>query len=241
MITALANPARFMAVSAWATPLAALAATALLAIGLAWGLWFSPADYQQGETVRIMYVHVPSAWWSLGVYAVLAGASLAALVWGHALADAAAHEAARIGAAYAGLCLITGSFWGRPTWGTWWEWDARLTSMLLLFLTYLGYLSLRAAIDDPQRGARLGAILAIAGSVNLPIIHYSVEWWSTLHQGASVLRQGGSAIHPEMLGPLLTMSAAYGAAFVALLLAGVRAQVRERHAAAEQARQARAA
>ncbi len=240
MISRFANPQRFMALSAWLMPTLATLAVLLFAIGVPWGLFYSPADYQQGESVRIMYIHVPSAWWSMGVYAFLAGASLTYLVWRHVIADVAARAAAPIGAAYAGLCLFTGSLWGRPTWGTWWEWDARLTSMLILFLTYLGYIALRAAIDEEERGARLGAVLALAGAVNLPIVHYSVEWWSTLHQPASILREGGASIHPSMLGPLLTMAGAFAALFGALLMANMRADIYARRVAAALLRKARA-
>jgi heme exporter protein C len=240
MIQALANPERFLAFSRIAAPLAAVLALALFAIGLPWGLLFSPADYQQGETVRIMYVHVPAAWWALGVYAFMAAASFTSLVWRHVLADVAARSAAPIGAAYAALCLVTGSLWGAPTWGTWWVWDARLTSMLILFLVYLGYLALLAAIEDQEKGGRLAAVLCLAGLVNLPIVHFSVEWWSTLHQGASVFRAEGPSLHPTMLGPLLLMAGAYAAAFAALLLANMRAEIFRRRAEAAAARRAHA-
>src|SRR5512145_2793697 len=165
MIQALANPARFLAFSSWATPLAASLALALFALGLPWGLLFAPADYQQGETVRIMFVHVPAAWWSLGIYAFMGAASFVSLVWRHALADVAARAAAPIGATFAAVCLITGSLWGAPTWGTWWEWDGRLTSMLALFIIYLGYIALWSAIEDEEKAARLAAILCLVGLV----------------------------------------------------------------------------
>jgi heme exporter protein C len=228
MLSYLANPARFMGFSAWAAPLFLALALALFAVGLPWGLVFSPADYQQGETVRIMYVHVPAAWWSMGIYAFMAVASFVSIVWRHALADVAARAAAPIGATFAGLCLVTGSLWGAPTWGTWWEWDGRMTSMLALFVTYLGYLALWSAIEDEEKAARLAAILCLAGAINLPIVHFSVEWWSTLHQPASIMRSGGSAIHPAMLGPLLTMAGAYASLFAALLLLNMRAAIHRR-------------
>ena len=228
MLSTLANPARFMDFSAWAAPIFGVLAAALFAVGLPWGLLYSPADYQQGETVRIMYVHVPAAWWSLGIYAFMGGASFVGLVWRHALADVAARAAAPIGATFAGLCLVTGSLWGAPTWGTWWEWDGRLTSMLILFVIYLGYIALWSAIDDEEKAARLAAILCLVGLVNLPIIKFSVEWWSTLHQPASVLRAEGSAVHPAMLGPLLTMAGAYAALFGALLMVNMRAAIHRR-------------
>jgi len=228
MFAAFANPARFMSLSAWLTPVLGAIAFILFAVGLPWALAYSPADYQQGETVRIMYVHVPAAWWALAIYAFMGGASLIYFVWRHALADVAARAAAPIGAVFAGLCLITGSLWGAPTWGTWWEWDGRLTSMLVLFVIYLGYMALRSAIEDEERSARLGAILCMVGLINLPIVHFSVVWWSTLHQPASIFRPGGSAIDPSMLGPLLTMAFAYLALFGALLLMNMRAAILRR-------------
>ena len=240
MISTFANPARFMGISAWAAPLFGWLAAILLTLGAAWGLYASPADYQQGETVRIMYVHVPAAWWSLGIYAFMGVASFVSLVWRHALADVAARAAAPIGAAFAGLCLITGALWGAPTWGTWWEWDGRLTSMLVLFVIYLGYLALWAAVEDEDKAAKLAAILCLAGLVNLPIIHFSVDWWSTLHQRASVLRAGGPSIHADMLRPLLTMAGAYAALFAALLLTNMRASINRRRVEAALLRGARA-
>jgi heme exporter protein C len=236
-----ANPARFMRLSVWLMPTLGLLAIVLFAIGAPWGLLFSPADFRQGESVRIMYVHVPAAWWAMGIYVFMGGASLVGIVWRHVLADVAAKAAAPIGAAYAALCLITGSFWGAPTWGTWWEWDARLTSMLVLFLTYVGYLALWAAVEDEVKAARLAAILCLAGLVNIPIVHFSVTWWKSLHQDASVFRAGGPAIAPEMLRPLCVMAGAYLAAFGALLLAGMRAEIYRRGALAAANRRARTA
>lgn len=239
MLNYLSNPQRFMAFSAWAAPILAIAAAVLFAIAAPWGLAYSPADYQQGETVRIMYVHVPAAWWSLGIYAFMGVASLIGIVWRHALADVAARAAAPVGAVFAGVCLITGSLWGAPTWGTWWEWDGRLTSMLVLFVTYLGYIALWAAVEDEEKAARLAAILCLAGLINLPIVKFSVDWWSTLHQQSSILRTGGSSIHPTMMGPLFTMAAAYGALFGALTLMNMRAAVFRRRVEAAQLREAR--
>lgn len=236
MLTYLANPARFMAFSAWAAPLCLGVAVVLFAIGLPWGLIYSPPDYQQGETVRIMYVHVPTAWWSLGIYAFMGVASFVGLVWRHALADVAARAAAPIGAAFAGLCLVTGSLWGAPTWGTWWEWDGRLTSMLVLFVIYLGYLALWGAIEDEDKAARLAGILCLAGLVNLPVVHFSVDWWSTLHQPSSILREGGSAIHPRMMGPLFTMAAAFFFLFAALVQMNMRAAIYRRRVEAAELR-----
>ncbi|HRK63408.1 MAG TPA: heme ABC transporter permease [Terricaulis sp.] len=236
MLTYLSNPARFMGFSAWAAPLFLGAAFVLFAVGAPWGLFYSPADYQQGETVRIMYVHVPAAWWSLGVYAFMGVASFVGLVWRHALADVAARAAAPIGAVFAGLCLVTGSLWGAPTWGTWWEWDGRMTSMLVLFITYLGYIALWASIEDEEKAARLAAILCLAGLVNLPIVKFSVDWWSTLHQPASILRSGGSAIHPSMMGPLFTMAGAYLCLFAGLTLTNMRAAIQRRRVEAARQR-----
>jgi heme exporter protein C len=236
-----ANPDRFMRLSAWGLPLAAALAVAAFAIGAPWALFQSPADFRQGEAVRIMYIHVPAAWWALGIYVFMGVASFTGLVWKHALADVAARAAAPIGAAYAALCLVTGSFWGATTWGTWWEWDARLTSMLVLFLTYVGYLALWAAIEDETRAAKLAALLCLGGLLNIPIVHFSVDWWNSLHQTASILRKGGSAMDASMMQPLLVMAIAFLAAFVALLFAGMRAHVYRRRALAASLRRARAA
>lgn len=228
-----------MQFSAWLTPALAVAACALFGIGLPWALIMSPQDYQMGETVRIMYVHVPAAWWALGLYAAMGVASFVSLVWRHALADVAARAMAPVGAVMAAVCLITGSIWGHPTWGTWWEWDARLTSMLVLFLTYLGYLALWASIDDEVRAGKLAAVLCLVGLINLPIVRFSVDWWYTLHQPASVLRMGGSAIDPTMLNPLLVMAAAFAAAAGALSLLGMRTHIHRRQAEAAEQRIAR--
>lgn len=240
MLSYLANPARFMGFSAWAAPLFLGLAGVLFAIGLPWGLFSSPADYQQGETVRIMYVHVPAAWWSLGIYAFMAAASFVSVVWRHALADVAARAAAPIGATFAGLCLVTGSLWGARTWGTWWEWDGRMTSMLVLFVIYLGYIALWSAIEDEEKAARLAAIICLAGVINLPIVKFSVDWWSTLHQPASISRLGASAIHSSMMGPLMTMAGAYLSLFAALLLMNMRAAIHRRRVEAARLREAQA-
>jgi heme exporter protein C len=206
------------------------------------GLWLgftAPEDYQQGDTVRIMFIHVPAAWMSMFVYACLAGASFLSLVFRHALADAAAKAAAPLGAAFTFLALVTGSLWGRPMWGAWWVWDARMTSVLVLFLFYLAYMALRASLDDEVKAARAAAILALVGAVNLPIVKFSVDWWNTLHQGASVFRKGGPAMTSEFLWPLLLMGLAYTAAFGSLWLVGIRAQVWRRRAEAAALRAAR--
>jgi heme exporter protein C len=235
----LSNPERFMAFSRWAAPLLGAIATALALSGL-WLGFTAPEDYQQGDTVRIMFIHIPAAWMSMFVYACLAGASFLALVFRHVLADAAAQAAAPLGAAFTALALITGSLWGRPMWGAWWVWDARLTSVLVLFLFYLAYMALRGAIDDEAKGARAGAILALVGAVNLPVIHWSVTWWNTLHQGTTVFAKGGSKMSPEFLAPVLLMGLAYMAAFGALWLVRIRGEVWRRRAEAALSRLARA-
>lgn len=230
-----ANPARFMALSRWLLPVCVVLALVLFAVGIPWGLIYSPAEKYQGETVRIMYVHVPAAWWSLGIYAFMGAASFVSIVWRHVLADVAARAAAPVGATFAAICLVTGSFWGAPTWGTWWEWDGRLTSMLVLFILYLGYMALWSAIEDEERAARLAAILCMVGLVNLPIIKFSVDWWSTLHQPASI-GLSGSSIDASMLGPLFTMAGAFLFLFAALMLANMRAAIYRRRVVAAQLR-----
>jgi heme exporter protein C len=192
----------------------------------------APPDYQQGDTVRIMYVHVPAAWMALSVYLFVAVASAVGLVWRHPLAEVAARASAPIGAAFTFVCLATGSLWGRPMWGAWWVWDARLTSVLILFFLYLGYIALANAFDDPSRGGRAAAVLALVGVVNLPIIKFSVDWWNTLHQPASVLRLGGPSIDASMLIPLLVMASGFALLFGWLLLLRMRTALNERKARA---------
>ncbi|MEE8187921.1 MAG: heme ABC transporter permease, partial [Kiloniellales bacterium] len=201
-----ANPGRFVRLADALLPWCAGAATLSIALGLYLGLFVAPPDYQQGESVRIMYVHVPSAWMGLFIYIVIAAASAVALIWRHPLADLVAKASSPLGAAFTFLALVTGSLWGKPMWGTWWVWDARLTSVLVLFFLYLGHMALLNAFEDPLRGIRSAAVLALVGFINVPIIHFSVEWWSTLHQPSSVLRMSGPAIHPSMLWPLLAMA-----------------------------------
>ena len=188
-----------------------------LLLGLGFGLVGSPDDYQQGSTVRIMYVHVPSAWLAMFTYALMAGFSFGYLVWRNPLAYYMARAAAPIGAMFTLICLVTGSIWGYPTWGTWWVWDARLTSMLILFFLYLGYMALDDAFVDAEREAKSSSILAVIGAINLPIIKYSVEWWNTLHQPASVFRIDGPTIDGSMLFPLMLMAIAWFALFYVLL------------------------
>jgi heme exporter protein C len=188
-----------------------------LFLGLIFGLIFSPEDYQQGSTVRIMYVHVPSAWMAMAAYALMACFSFGYLVWRNPLAYYVARAAAPIGAIFTAICLITGSIWGFPTWGTWWVWDARLTSMLILLFLYLGYMALDDAFVDAEREAKSSSILAVIGAINLPIIKYSVEWWNTLHQPASIMRLDGPTIDGSMLLPLGLMAIAWMAFFYVVL------------------------
>jgi heme exporter protein C len=223
-----ANPARFRRLSAAILPWSTGATLVLLAAGLYLALFASPADYQQGETVRIMYVHVPAAWMALFVYVSMAAAAAAGFVWRHPLADLFAKAAAPVGAGFTAVCLVTGSLWGEPMWGTWWVWDARLTSVLVLFFLYLGYMALVNAFDDPTRGTRAGAILLLVGAVNVPVIKFSVDWWNTLHQPASVVRLGGPTIDPSMLWPLLVMALAFKAYFVTVVLLRLRSEVAQR-------------
>ncbi|MBV9995961.1 MAG: cytochrome c biogenesis protein CcsA [Caulobacteraceae bacterium] len=237
MLTALANPHRFMAFSRWAAPLLGAAAAAFLAAGLWLGL-AAPEDYQQGTTVRIMFVHVPAAWAAMAAYACLGGASFFALVFRHALADAAAAAAAPLGAGFTLMALVTGSLWGRPMWGAWWVWDARLTSVLVLFLLFVAYIALRSAIDDEVKAGRAAAILALVGLINLPVIKFSVDWWNSLHQGESIFRAGGPTIAAVFLIPLVLMGAGYLLAFGALWMERTRAEVWRRRSQALAARAA---
>jgi heme exporter protein C len=220
-----ANPARFTRIADRVLPWAIGATVVFIGIGLWLALVQSPADYQQGETVRIMYVHVPSAWLAMLIYVCVAAASAIGLIWRHPLADVIARAASPIGACFTFIALVTGSLWGKPMWGTWWVWDARLTSVLILLFLYLGHMALLRAFDDPGRGARAAAILALVGAVNIPIIKFSVDWWSTLHQPASVLRMDGPAIDPAMLMPLFMMAIGFTVFFVVVLLIRVKAEL----------------
>jgi heme exporter protein C len=221
----LANPTRFLAFSARALPwLWGVSLVGLIA-GLYLSFFVAPPDYLQGEMVRIMFIHVPFAWLAMACYGVMAVASLGTLVWRHPLADVAAKSAAPIGAAFTFLALVTGSLWGRPTWGAWWVWDARLTSMLILFLVYLGLIALWQAVEDPGKAARAAAILTLVGTINLPIIKFSVDWWNSQHQGESIFRAGGSTIYPTMLWPLFEMVLAMSVLFAALLLMAMRNEI----------------
>ncbi|MDA0219641.1 MAG: heme ABC transporter permease [Proteobacteria bacterium] len=221
----LASPARFQRIANAVLPWVSVLAAVLLGVGIVWGLVFSPPDYQQGDTVRVMYIHVPAAWMATFCYAVMALLSASFLIWKHQLADLAARAASPIGACFTAIALITGALWGKPTWGTWWVWDARLTSVLVLFFLYLGHMALSAAFDDRERGGRAAAILACVGAINLPIIKYSVEWWNTLHQGASVFRMDGPTIDNSMLWPLLLTVLGFNMLFVVLLLVRIKSEL----------------
>ena len=236
----LANPDRFLRFTRPLTPVVWGLAVVLLAVA-SWLSFAVPEDFRQGDTVRIMFVHVPAASLGLGAYAALGVSSFFALVFRHALADAAARAAALPGAAFTALALVTGSLWGQPMWGTWWVWDARLTSVLVLFLFYLGYMALRASIDDEQKAARAAAVLGLVGLINLPIVKFSVDWWNTLHQPASFLTPGSSGLDPVYVPAFLTMLAAYGVVFGALWLTAIRTEVRRRRVMTLRARRAQEA
>src|SRR5213082_3057940 len=223
----LANPSRFLALSGRALPWLAAATVLAFVVGII-QISFAPDDYQQGATVKIMFIHVPAAWLGMFSWGLMSLAALGTLVWRHPLADVAAKTAAPLGGAYTLMCLITGSLWGRPMWGTYWVWDARLTSVLVLFLMYLGVIALWRTVEDPSRAARAVAVLTLVGAINLPIIKFSVDWWNTLHQPASVLRVEGPAIHPSILTPLLVMALAFGLLFVALHVAAMRNEILRR-------------
>jgi len=223
----LANPSRFLSFANRVLPWLIGATALAFAFGLNQAMG-APDDYQQGATVKIMFLHVPSAWLGMMGWGVMSIAALGTLVWRHPLADVAAKSAAPIGAAFTLLCLVTGSLWGRPEWGTYWVWDARLTSELVLFLLYLGVIALWHTVEDPSRAARAAAILTLVGAVDLPIIKFSVDWWNTLHQGSSVFRFGGSTIYPTILVPLLIMAVAFTLLFVTLHIAAMRNEILRR-------------
>jgi heme exporter protein C len=223
----LANPTFFMWLTDKVLPWLAVLTGGLFAVGL-YLSFTAPADYQQGETVRIMFIHVPSAWLAMMCYTIIAISSIGSLIWRHPLADVSAKAAAPIGAAFTFLALLTGSLWGKPMWGTYWVWDARLTSVLVLLFLYLGLIALWDAIEEPARAGRAAAILALVGFVNIPIIKFSVDWWNTLHQPASVMKMGGSTIHPSLLYPLLIMALAFTCLFVWLHMKAMRAEILQR-------------
>ncbi|MEH6951705.1 heme ABC transporter permease [Nitrobacter sp. NHB1] len=223
----LANPSRFLALAGRILPWLVAVTVFVLAIGL-YQSATAPDDYQQGATVKIMFIHVPNAWLSMFVWGVMSIAALGTLVWRHPLADVAAKTAVPIGAAFTFLALLTGSLWGRPMWGTYWQWDARLTSVLVLFLMYLGLMALWRAVEDPSRAARAAAVLTLVGSINIPIIKFSVNWWNTLHQPASVLRMGGSTLDRAFLIPLLVMAIGFTLLFLTLHIAAMRNEILRR-------------
>ncbi|MGO4832347.1 heme ABC transporter permease [Rhizobiaceae sp. 2RAB30] len=229
--TDLANPTRFVALADRLIPWLAGLAALVLAIGL-YMSFAAPEDYQQGITVRIMYIHVPFAWLSMMCYTIMAASGLGTLVWRHPLADVSLKAAAPIGATFTALALITGSIWGKPMWGTWWVWDGRLTSVFVLFILYLGIIALTRALDDPTRSARAAAVIALVGFINIPIIKFSVDWWATLHQPASVFRLDGPTIHPSLLWPLMVMALGFTILFFALHLIAMRTEIWRRRVAA---------
>ena len=220
-----ANPARFLRLTSLIFPWAAVLTVLLLGAGLYYGLFISPEDYQQGDTVRIMFVHVPAAWMSMSVYSMMAISAATGLIWKHPVADLSAKAAAPIGACFTFLALVTGSLWGQPMWGTYWVWDARLTSMLILFFLYLGYMAIWESYDDPSKAAKAAAILVLIGAINLPVIKFSVDWWNTLHQPASVATMEGPKIHSSILTPLLIMGCAYMSLFVTVFIVRVKAEI----------------
>ena len=225
MLHRFANPTHFLRIASIAQPWIAWVTILLAGMGLYLGLFNSPADYQQSESVRIMYVHVPAAWMAMFCYSSMAIAAGIGLIWKHPLADIAAKATAPVGACFTFLALFTGSLWGKPMWGTWWVWDARLTSMLVLLFIYLGYIALVNAFDDPARGTKSSSILVLVGFVNVPIIKFSVDWWNTLHQPASVMKMGGPSIDASMLWPLLLMAAAFMTYYIWVLLFRIRAEI----------------
>ncbi len=235
----LANPTRFLRLVDRVLPWLAAATLLAFAVGLAQAM-NAPDDYQQGATVKIMFLHVPSAWLGMMGWSLMSVAALGTLVWRHPLADVAGKAAAPLGAAFTFICLVTGSLWGRPTWGTYWVWDARLTSMLVLLLLYLGVIALYWTAEDPNRGSRAAAVLTLVGALNLPIIKFSVDWWNTLHQPASILRMGGSAIDSSILIPLLVMAVAFTLLFATLHLAAMRTEILRRRVRTMQLMQAQA-
>ena len=223
-----ANPSFVLRFVKRAIPIFAVLSTVLIAVGLYLVFFVAPADYQQGETVKIMYIHVPAAWLGMFAYMVMSSAALGTLVWRHPVADAAQKSAAPLGAMFTFVCLVTGSLWGKPMWGTYWVWDARLTSMLVLLLIYLALIALWQTIEEPQRAARAAAVMTLVGLVNIPIIKFSVDWWNTLHQPASVFKTSGPAIYSSMLWPLLIMAVGASCLFMTLHMMSIRNEILRR-------------
>ena len=236
----LANPTRFLALAGKLVPILASLTAVILAVGL-YMAFAAPEDFQQGITVRIMYIHVPFAWLAMMCYTIMAVSALGTLVWRHPLADVALKTAAPIGATFTALALVTGSIWGKPMWGTWWVWDARLTSVFVLLLMYLGIIALTRALDDPARSARAAAVLTLVGFINIPIIKFSVDWWNTLHQPASVFRLDGPTIHPSLLWPLIVMALGFTLMFFTLHMMAMRNEILRRRVRAIQRVEARRA
>ena len=228
MLNFLANPNRFSRFSTAVIPWFGASTSVLLIIGIYYSLFSSPPDYQQGDSVRIMYIHVPAAWTAMACYTFIAIMSGVSLIYKHPLADIACRSAAPLGVGFTVIVLATGSLWGKPTWGTWWVWDARLTSVLILLFLYLGHISLTYAFDTLDRGAKAAAILALVGFINIPIIKFSVDWWNTLHQPASITRLGGPSIDSTMLVPLIVMALAFIFYFITILLIRMRAELSAR-------------
>ncbi len=223
-----ANPAQFNRLADKILPIAKIVMVLAFAYGLYLALVASPEDYQQGQSVRIMYVHVPAAWMAMFTYMVVAAASFTALVWRHPLALLAGKAAAPVGATFTALALITGMLWGKPMWGTYWVWDGRLTSVLVLLFLYLGYMAIWRSMDEEDKAGRAASILALVGVVNIPIIKFSVDWWNTLHQPASVMRMGGPTIDAAMLWPLFTIALAFKAYFIVVFLYRMKLEINRR-------------
>src|SRR5688572_15948150 len=217
-----ANPARFLRIARWLTPALLIAGLVVTAGSLIYGLFYAPAERLQGETVRILFIHVPTAWLGMAGWSAIAAASFVELVWRHPLSAIAARAAAVPGAVFAAICLATGSIWGRPAWGTWWVWDGRLTSMLVLLFLYFGYIALAGAVDREGGSSRIPAIFGLVGAINIPIIHYSVIWWNSLHQAPS-LSMGSSAMSMEFLIPLTAAALGFSLLFGGVVLARMRA------------------
>lgn len=233
----LASPRHFYRISGQLIPWMGLVTAILLIAGLYLGLFVAPPDYQQGESYRIMFVHVPAAWLSMFVYVFMAVLSGIHLIWNMKLADVMVRSSAMLGATFTALALATGSLWGKPMWGAWWVWDARLTSELILLFLYLGYIALVSAIEDHRTAARAGGILILVGVVNIPIIHYSVEWWNTLHQGPTVTKLDKPSIHPSMLWPLLLMALAFQLYYFTVVLMRARVELLDREKRAQWVRE----
>jgi len=225
-----ANPAQFIRLADKCLPWLIIICCLILVFGLGEALYFSPPDYQQGDSVRIMYIHVPSAILSMAIYSAMAAASATFLIWRHPLSDIAAQASAPIGAGFTLITLITGSLWGKPMWGTWWVWDARLTSELILFFMYIGYIALADSYAFQERGKKICAVMALVGFINIPVIHFSVEWWNTLHQPASIIRSGGISIDQEMQVPLFSMLASFVLIYVVLLMLRIKTIVLQQKA-----------